>query len=587
MTLGVAELSGKSTVATHMARSGQTGEAYTQYLACVMAACRELLQARGLALAFSSGPEARARIAAEAAQVADLARYCLDQASSILRTELSPTSTSSIATPTATPPPPPTTPTPTIVSVLPIPVAVPAKPPSPPQQCPPLLGRTRSGKLPITGMAPQDLTSSAMPSIAEAPVGQPPILVPGLELVPGVEVDRRHADALRRLDAATLARASEPARELQALNRYLLKKHTEGLAKIHASAQQQDKKQQFISDTNLAWLRQQTENTAIARMKQQRILRELLELATPQPQQQQQHEESPSLLSRFKQLQDTASKHFRTQAQKDFDQVLADGGDIAAVASNVRRMLTTPTHSVAKRFQEFAAGFMASPPAELSNALDAIKAFCSRMTSDISAQLRLNPDGPGSAAAFEVVLDITVTQLFDALFELFRATELDKDVRTNSRIAALAPIITPAAVGVKRPFWLVQNGVSNPGEASAASYQQAIQLVQSIPTIKSAVGKVHALVEAVSAVTSCVDKFNEGGSGQKMIVGAEDLVPIFTFVLIKSRLRNTHAECALMSEFISEQMSLDSEGYSLATLMTCIDFVDTITITDLGIPPSP
>jgi hypothetical protein len=90
------------------------------------------------------------------------------------------------------------------------------------------------------------------------------------------------------------------------------------------------------------------------------------------------------LLSKFKQLQDTAAKHFRTQAQKDYDRVIADGGDIPAIQANVRRMLTTPQHTFARRLQDWATAFIVDPPEALHDALDAIKVFCNKLTADLS-----------------------------------------------------------------------------------------------------------------------------------------------------------------------------------------------------------
>jgi hypothetical protein len=276
MTLGVAELSGKTATATQMAQSGAVGDALVQYISCVMLACRELLQARGLA-AFSAADDARQRIATETGQIVDLARYCLDQAHSLLRLELQPeTAPTAVATAAVAPvvtvispeqpqahlsssssspslPPPSLALTQSLQLGLPTVTALGSVAAAPPLLSVnrPVQARSRSwNRMPTSG-APSTDGTQAMPAIAEEP------WVPGLELVPGVEIDRRYVDALRKLDSETLARASEPARELQALNRFLAKKHQDSLAKLNASQQGTPlSRQHLVSELNLSWLRQ-------------------------------------------------------------------------------------------------------------------------------------------------------------------------------------------------------------------------------------------------------------------------------------------------------------------------------------------
>jgi len=224
----------------------------------------------------------------------------------------------------------------------------------------------------------------------------------------------------------------------------------------------------------------------------------------------------------------------------------------------------------------------------LEDALDRLKAFQNTLVNDICSQLKLQIGDPLCDAANDAVSDVLIAQLYTTLFDLFRERTRDKDLKTNSRIAAIAPMVQPAMLGIKRQFWLIADSEApqDIGEAATAAYQPAITALQAIPTAKTAAAKVRCLVEAMTAVPACVERFHTGqaatsAASTTIAVGAEELVPIFTFVLLKSRLRNPNAEAAFMSEFMSEQMCIDEEGYSLATFLTCVDFVDQLTCEDL------
>jgi len=289
MTLGVNDLSAKSEAATRLANAGSAGDALVAYLACVMAACRELLQARGLAQFLASAPDAKTRLCQEVGQVVDLARYCLDQSHALLRAELAPTSprqsspslpcsaTAAVtANPTPSHPPPLTmgsrtlSPLRTLLAApQPATTATPASAPaSPMQPPPPPLSASMSSLPPVVQFPsaplqqqqqhqrPDTLARTHSGNFAAlggsgasgAPPAEPVVLPLGLELVPGIDIDRWQAELLRKLDTATIARISEPARELQILNQFLARKHQANLAKAASASTAQFARQQAISD---------------------------------------------------------------------------------------------------------------------------------------------------------------------------------------------------------------------------------------------------------------------------------------------------------------------------------------------------
>lgn len=55
--------------------------------------------------------------------------------------------------------------------------------------------------------------------------------------------------------------------------------------------------------------------------------------------------------------------------------------------------------------------------------------------------------------------------------------------------------------------------------------------------------------------------------------GADDLLPIMTYITIKARIPNLYSEAMLMQDLMTEQAAMEIGGYSLATLQTCLSYV--------------
>lgn len=56
--------------------------------------------------------------------------------------------------------------------------------------------------------------------------------------------------------------------------------------------------------------------------------------------------------------------------------------------------------------------------------------------------------------------------------------------------------------------------------------------------------------------------------------GADDLLPIISYVIIKANPPSMRSQTAFMSEFINEMLAMGEEGYAMATLETALEFLD-------------
>lgn len=55
--------------------------------------------------------------------------------------------------------------------------------------------------------------------------------------------------------------------------------------------------------------------------------------------------------------------------------------------------------------------------------------------------------------------------------------------------------------------------------------------------------------------------------------GADDLLPIMTYVVVKARIPALYSEAMLMQDLMSEKAAMEIGGYSLATLQTSLSYV--------------
>lgn len=63
--------------------------------------------------------------------------------------------------------------------------------------------------------------------------------------------------------------------------------------------------------------------------------------------------------------------------------------------------------------------------------------------------------------------------------------------------------------------------------------------------------------------------------------GADDFIPLFAYVLLKSRVPNIIAESNFMYSFIDQYSTGEKTGYMLVTLQTCIEFLTKLELSQI------
>lgn len=113
---------------------------------------------------------------------------------------------------------------------------------------------------------------------------------------------------------------------------------------------------------------------------------------------------------------------------------------------------------------------------------------------------------------------------------------------------------------------------SGPSSTRDYPYCAAIRTLRLVPKQRTPREKIETMARALSYVAQAVDEF-WGVFGKKVIVGADDLVPIFSYVVAMARVPNMYSEMSYTMEFSNESSLRGKYGYSIATLQICVEHV--------------
>jgi len=99
-------------------------------------------------------------------------------------------------------------------------------------------------------------------------------------------------------------------------------------------------------------------------------------------------------------------------------------------------------------------------------------------------------------------------------------------------------------------------------------YEDAVTKMKGLLDITDPTKKVDCIVSVARSICACVD--HVGGA---VVIGADDLLLLFTHILIRSRLPHLHAEIRFMDEYMTEQHRMLMTGYYLATTQAASEMI--------------
>ncbi|XP_012667493.1 VPS9 domain-containing protein 1 isoform X2 [Otolemur garnettii] len=170
--------------------------------------------------------------------------------------------------------------------------------------------------------------------------------------------------------------------------------------------------------------------------------------------------------------------------------------------------------------------------------------------------------------------------LWPLLLAVYRSIHHTREAALG-RIMELYRNAPPTAVGI--PTKLLPQDAEAKGATSypycAATQELGLLVLESCPQ-----RKLECIVRALRIICVCAEDYCHAQEATPetgphlmaaaAISGADDLLPILSFVVLKSGLPQLVSECAALEEFIHEGYLIGEEGYCLTSLQSALSYVE-------------
>lgn len=136
--------------------------------------------------------------------------------------------------------------------------------------------------------------------------------------------------------------------------------------------------------------------------------------------------------------------------------------------------------------------------------------------------------------------------------------------------------------------WSLQDFAVDPKyflEAELHPYEKAINIFKEIQQPLSIDSKLEVIANSITEISSCVNRYNlehksrrydkmknhdSDPAVEEAFIGAEDLIPIFMFVIVRSRVDDLMAIFAFLNDCMTDDMIKGSAGFCMASLETAM-----------------
>jgi hypothetical protein len=126
--------------------------------------------------------------------------------------------------------------------------------------------------------------------------------------------------------------------------------------------------------------------------------------------------------------------------------------------------------------------------------------------------------------------------------------------------------VTPSHLGISHQFWLFPDIDAT---STDTPYGKAIANLKKITNLQTPSSKLRCLIDTGKMIVTCIDSHWKGQKkgDTKFIVGGDELLPIFAYVIIKADVPCLFTESKFVEAFVSEEEAMQEGGkilYSIA-----------------------
>uniref|UniRef100_UPI00398F0E7B VPS9 domain-containing protein 1 n=1 Tax=Pristiophorus japonicus TaxID=55135 RepID=UPI00398F0E7B len=160
------------------------------------------------------------------------------------------------------------------------------------------------------------------------------------------------------------------------------------------------------------------------------------------------------------------------------------------------------------------------------------------------------------------------------LLALFRKVNVQREVALDKSMQ-LYKTAGPADLGVAAKLFPKESASSD-----SFPYEVAVQELRLITEEYCPQKKLECIVRSLRLICECAEHYcNSREPGTLHVasaIGADDLLPILSYVVLKSNLTQLVSECAALEEFIHEGYLIGEEGYCLTSMQSALLYVESL-----------
>ncbi|XP_074957206.1 VPS9 domain-containing protein 1 isoform X1 [Phalacrocorax aristotelis] len=118
-----------------------------------------------------------------------------------------------------------------------------------------------------------------------------------------------------------------------------------------------------------------------------------------------------------------------------------------------------------------------------------------------------------------------------------------------------------------------------PPAPGRSAYSSAVEALRLIPLETCPRRKLECIVRALRGICECAEEYcgaRDGRTPASAAIGADDLLPILSYVVLQTGLPQLLSECAALEEFIHEGYLIGEEGYCLTSLQSALSYLESL-----------
>lgn len=175
---------------------------------------------------------------------------------------------------------------------------------------------------------------------------------------------------------------------------------------------------------------------------------------------------------------------------------------------------------------------------------------------------KLNESEIAQDISHRVVEDVVLGPIWQFLISLFRCINMQTEIK-------IAQTVREFVECVPKDF-----GLNTLAIDKSSSYDECAAKLKGILSITSPVQKLQTLVQAVQKLCECQRTGEDGSALTPTLLGADDLIPMLSYVLVQTGMPHLLSECQALERLLDQRYLLGEEGYCLTSCQMALQYLE-------------